>query len=195
VPRHNGIELGPGSALLTPAKAKRLLQPAESDEQAMAMEALVGKARKGQRRTLGDGMTLRYPELLLLYAINPNKGGNRSKAGRGKGKAMGLLPDMPDLHLPVMRGPFIGLYIEMKRKGTYGSKDQRGMAAALRSEGHCVVECQTAQECVDAVVGYLSLPYNRPSVRPLGALHGRRIVEALARWQDEMQALLTPKRR
>ena len=55
-----------------------------------------------------------YPELRLLYAI-PN-GGHRHKAVAAKLKAEGVKPGVPDLCLPVRRGEYSGLYIEMKAK-------------------------------------------------------------------------------
>jgi hypothetical protein len=193
VPRHNGIALGDGSPLLTAAGAKRLLQASEEDVQIAVMNLLVGPVRKGEPRRMGDGMTGRHPELYLLHAI-PN-GGGRSKATAGRMKAQGVLGGMPDLHLPVMRGPFLSLYVELKVKGTYGKAHQRQLAALLRAEGHAVVEAQGTEEATSVIMGYLALPKNRPSVRPLGALGGAKIVDALARWRDEAHAMLTPHRR
>lgn len=160
MPTHNGVTLGPGSPLLTVAGAKRKLQLAEFDIQAAAMEALVGPARKGEPRRLGDGMTGRYPELMLLYHI-PN-GGARYKATAGKMKASGVLPAVPDLHLPVMRGPFASLYVEVKRPGEKPTQEQREFHEMLRAENHCVVVCWTTQQIIDVVVGYLALEPGEP---------------------------------
>lgn len=187
------VKLGPQSPLLTVAGAKRRLQPKEEDTQIAVMNLLVGPPRKGEPRRMGDGMTGRYPELFLLHAV-PN-GGYRDKRTAGRMKAQGVLAAMPDLHLPVMRGPFLSLYVELKIKGTYGRPAQREMAERLRAEGHAVVEVQGVEECVAAIMGYLALPKNRPSVRPLGNLGGVKIVEALDRWRAEMHELLKPKRR
>jgi hypothetical protein len=196
-PRHNGVALGPSSPLLTRAGALRRLQPSEADHQKQLMELLVGPALPGERRIAGAGMTGRFPELALIYAINPNKGGQNQTAARGMAKAMGQLQDMPDFHLPVMRGPFIGLYVELKVPGRYGTKAQRAIADALRAEGHCVLELQGVQEALNAIIGYLTLPLNRPSVRPIAneKFFGKTtLVERLADWRRRCHTMLAPLR-
>jgi hypothetical protein len=106
---------------------------------------------------MGDGMTTRYPDLFLLYAINPNRGGQRSAAARGQAKGMGQFAGMPDVHLPVARGPFIGLYLEFKQAGRYGQPEQRAIADQLRAAGHCVIEVQSCQEAIAVTFGYLGI--------------------------------------
>jgi hypothetical protein len=186
-----GIALGPDSPLLTKSQVLRRLGPSEADIQIQLMELLVGRARRGHDRVPGEGMTFRYPELLLLVANNPNKGG-RTKAAAGIAKAMGLCPNFPDLHLPVMRGPFVGLWVELKRPGERSTRDQQLMAETLRAEGHAVVECHSVQEGLDAIVGYLNLPKNRPSVRPIAG--SGPIEQQLTIWRSSAAALLTPAR-
>lgn len=56
----------------------------------------------------------RFPELALLYHV-PN-GGSRKKAEAGRFRAEGVKAGVPDLCLPVARGGFHGLYIELKRQ-------------------------------------------------------------------------------
>lgn len=56
----------------------------------------------------------RFPELALLYHV-PN-GGSRKKAEAGRFRAEGVKAGVPDLCLPVARGGFHGLYIELKRR-------------------------------------------------------------------------------
>lgn len=188
---HNGIQLGANSPILTPAGARRKLQASEEDMQIALMQLLVGPVVNGQPRQPGGGMTTRYPELALVYAI-PN-GGARHKATAGRMKAQGVLKSMPDLHLPVMRGPFLTLYIEFKRPGDRSRSDQRAMADALRAEGHAVIECRGVEEGLSTILGYLALDKNRPSVRPL---HGSGpIDEQLKLWRAAAMALIAPKRR
>lgn len=66
-------------------------------------------------------MEWKYPQLRRLYHI-PN-GGKRTKAEAGIFKAMGVKSGVPDVHLPVARGGYHGLYIEMKR--TKGARCRR----------------------------------------------------------------------
>ena len=54
----------------------------------------------------------RYPELELLYHI-PN-GGKRDACTAVNLKRQGVKAGVPDLHLPVARGGYHGLYIELK---------------------------------------------------------------------------------
>jgi hypothetical protein len=196
------VKLGPNSPLLTKAGARRRLGPDESDIQIALLELLVGRSAAGEGRVLGRGMTQRYPELSMIYAINPNKGGQRSKAARGKAKAMGLLPDMPDLCLPVARGPFYSLYVEMKRPGTYGSAAQRERALDLRAHGHAVFECQTVEEAAQVIVGYLALGIFSIDTRdtsgyphPLDEETSYNRRDRLHYWRAKATELLTPKRR
>lgn len=166
MPKHNGITLGPASPLLTPEGARRKLARTEQDDQMALLELLVGKARKGEARDPAGGMILKYPDLYLLYAI-PNGGRGSSKAWVGRQKAMGLLRDMPDLHLPVMRGPFIGLYVELKRAGQKARPSQAVLHECLRAAGHCVVTAVGVEQGAAVILGYLALPKNRVSARPV----------------------------
>lgn len=63
-----------------------------------------------------------YPELALLFHI-PN-GGSRDPREAAHMKEQGVKPGVPDLCLPVPRGRYHGLYIEMKTPTGRTSKDQ-----------------------------------------------------------------------
>lgn len=118
--------------------------PTEHDEQ----KALI---------TWADLQAAKHPELYLLYAI-PN-GGARSRATAGKLKAEGVRSGVPDLCLPVPRGDFHGLYIEMKRsKGGFTSATQKWWHAALLGLSHSVRVCKSFEEGREALLEYLALP-------------------------------------
>jgi hypothetical protein len=106
-----------------------------------------------QWATLSQGL---YPDLKLLYAI-PN-GGHRHPAVAVKMKAEGVKPGIPDLHLPVARGGYLSLYVEMKTKDGSVSKDQRDVHAGLRAAGHLVQVCKSIEAGVQALKDYLRLP-------------------------------------
>jgi hypothetical protein len=57
-------------------------------------------------------MESKYPALRMLHAI-PN-GGHRHKATAARLKAAGVKAGVPDICLPVARGDWHGLYIELK---------------------------------------------------------------------------------
>ncbi len=79
-----------------------------------------------------------HPELRLLFHI-PN-GGSRGKAEAGRFRAMGVKSGVPDLFLPVARGPWHGLFVELKRtKGGRVSREQAAWIRELEAQGYCAV--------------------------------------------------------
>lgn len=103
------------------------------------------------------------PLLRLLYHV-PN-GGSRHIAEAVNLKRLGVRPGVPDLHLPVARGGYIGLWIEMKAPGGRTSPEQRWWHAALRDEGHRVEECRDWIAARDIILAYLSSPAPGPATR------------------------------
>lgn len=96
----------------------------------------------------------RYPELSFLYHV-PN-GGRRSKSEAARFRAEGVKPGVPDLCLPVARGGYHGLYIEMKRrKGGVVSDEQKRWVEELRKNGYCAVICKGWEEAASALMEYL----------------------------------------
>lgn len=95
-----------------------------------------------------------YSDLDLLHHI-PN-GEYRPGATAAKLSDMGVKAGVPDFFLPVARGEFHGLYIELKRqRGGKLSGKQSEMIERLRSNGYCVQVCHGAREAVDATIIYL----------------------------------------
>lgn len=79
-----------------------------------------------------------HPELRLLFHI-PN-GGSRHKAEAGRFRAMGVKSGVPDLCLPVARGRWHGLFLELKRtKGGRVSPEQAAWIRELEAQGYCAV--------------------------------------------------------
>ena len=96
----------------------------------------------------------KYPELALMYHI-PN-GGKRSKAEAVRFKAQGVKAGVPDICLPVARGKYHGLYIELKRvKGGRVSTAQEEYISALRKQGYRVEVCFGMEQARDVIVEYL----------------------------------------
>ena len=94
------------------------------------------------------------PELGLLYAI-PN-GGKRAIKTAVALKKQGVKRGVPDMCLPVPRGGFNGLYIELKRvKGGTVSDEQREWIAALNTQGYKAIICHGAEEAIEQIRGYL----------------------------------------
>lgn len=96
-------------------------------------------------------------ELDLLYHI-PN-GGSRNKSEAGRFKAEGVKAGVPDLCLPVARGGYHGMYIELKRqKGGRTSPAQERWMKALREQGYFVMLCEGWEDASKAILFYLSMP-------------------------------------
>lgn len=101
-----------------------------------------------------------YPELQLLYAI-PNQGGS-GKAAIIRGQKMrreGMQKGVPDLCLPISRGNFLTLYIEMKDVGTKGrlSGEQARWISLLSEAGHNCQVCHGFEQAMNTLVNYLRL--------------------------------------
>jgi len=114
-------------------------------------------------------MVAQIPELALLHAI-PNGAAlkhsvRRTASGKNvrysaEGKALrkeGLTSSIPDVHWPVPRGRYHGLYIEHKAPKKSVPADQRKMHDLLRAQGHYVVVSRDAQVSIDLVRAYWGL--------------------------------------
>lgn len=98
----------------------------------------------------------RFPELALLYHV-PN-GGNRSKSEAGRFRAEGVKAGVPDLCLPVARGGFHGLYIELKRlRGSKTSEEQTAWIESLKQQGYFVSLCKGWEAAAKEIEQYLQL--------------------------------------
>jgi hypothetical protein len=102
-------------------------------------------------------MERQIPELALLHHI-PN-GGFRFKSTAAAMKRQGVRPGVPDLCLPVARGRFHGLDIELKRKGEgkATTENQDWWISALRAEGYRVEVCEGWEAARETILGYLRL--------------------------------------
>jgi hypothetical protein len=97
----------------------------------------------------------KYPELKFMFHV-PN-GGGRSKSEAGKFKAQGVKPGVPDIFLPISRGGFHGLWIEMKFGLNKTSNDQNLFLNFLTIQGYAVNVCYSWQEAVKTIEAYFAL--------------------------------------
>jgi len=98
-------------------------------------------------------VTGKYPELEWLFAI-PN-GGHRSKAAAGKMKAEGVKKGVFDLCLPVRRGFYSSLWIEMKWGKNKPSAEQLAFKAFIEGQGGFCVVCWDWEEAKRIIEDYL----------------------------------------
>lgn len=104
----------------------------------------------------------KYPALRLMScSLN---GVQLSKAQAGKAKAAGMLAGEHDVRLPVARGRWIGLSIEMKAGDNRPTADQLAYGEALEAEGWLVRYCWSWAEASEVITAYLNQP--RPIVTP-----------------------------
>jgi hypothetical protein len=98
------------------------------------------------------------PLLALMFHI-PN-GGERSGHTGARLRAMGTKRGVPDICLPVARGRFHGLFIEMKKLKSKESDlrtDQRQWMKDLAEQGYHVTRCNGWIEAKDYIIWYLSI--------------------------------------
>lgn len=100
----------------------------------------------------------RYPLLALMYAV-PN-GGDRHIAVAAKLKAEGVKKGFPDVGLPVARGIYHGLFVEMKKpnaKPSDTSEEQRWWHDQLQKQNYMCVVCKGWDEARETIVRYINL--------------------------------------
>lgn len=93
------------------------------------------------------------PELKLLYHI-PN-GGKRDIATAKKLKAEGVKAGVPDICLPVARGKYHGLYIELKVGKNKTTENQDMWLEALNKNGYYTDVCYGWEEASKVITDYL----------------------------------------
>lgn len=112
-----------------------------------------------------------YPELRMLFAVingaklpwSRDKNGRRFSPEAMKLKAEGLKSGVPDLWLPVARGGYPGLVIEMKFGSNKPSDEQLWWLEALAGQGWKTAVCWSFEAAQRVILEYLNL---EPSERP-----------------------------
>lgn len=107
-----------------------------------------------------EAMTTQYPELALLFSIT-NSGLHHihyavllNRLGRKKG--------VPDLCLPVARGGFHGLYVELKPLvPSTVKKEQKAWLKALEMQGYYAVVAKGWVKASELILEYINLPWVR----------------------------------
>lgn len=97
----------------------------------------------------------KWPELALLHHI-PN-GGSRDAVEGKHLKQQGVKRGVPDLCLPVPRGQYHGLYIEMKTETGSTSREQDWWGEHLLEQGYMWEVCHGWKSAVRVLEWYLSL--------------------------------------
>ena len=98
-------------------------------------------------------MTAAHPELSLMYHI-PN-GGSRNKIEAAHLKQQGVKAGVPDLCLPVARGEYHGLYIELKYGKNKPTENQKRWINLLRSQNYKAEVAYGWEEASKIILEYL----------------------------------------
>lgn len=96
-----------------------------------------------------------YPEVALAYHI-PN-GGKRNKAEAARLKRQGVKAGVPDICLPVARGGYHGMYIEMKYGRNRPTEAQEIWLEQLEKQGFYTAVCYSAGEAIDKISAYMRM--------------------------------------
>ena len=95
-----------------------------------------------------------YPELQSLFAIHNEE--NSGSAIRGaRNKQSGTKKGVADLFLPIPKGQFYGLFIEMKKIGGRASKEQLAFGDSVMIRNYGFVVCQGWESARDMLIAYL----------------------------------------
>lgn len=98
-------------------------------------------------------MRAQYPELDLLYHI-PN-GGSRNKIEAANLKKQGVRAGVPDLCLPVARGEYHGLYVEMKYGENKPTQKQKEWLEKLTKQGYKTAVAYSCDAAEDILLKYI----------------------------------------
>lgn len=100
-------------------------------------------------------MMPQHPELYWMFHC-PN-GGKRDKATAAKLKMMGVKPGVPDIILPVRRGTYSGLAIEMKVGDNGATANQMKWIRHFAEQGYTTAICYGADVAIKAISDYLGI--------------------------------------
>lgn len=121
--------------------------------------------RKACRRCgeLEKQIARRRSDMRVLRAVRTDSlpGGSRNTIEAANLKRQGVRAGVPDLSLPVARGGYHGLYIEMKFGDNKPTKKQWEWIEALREQGYAVSICWSYEAARDEIVKYLKLDGER----------------------------------
>ena len=100
-----------------------------------------------------------WPELKLLFHI-PN-GGKRNVREAAMLKAAGVKAGVPDLFLPVPRGRFFGLWIELKHGANKATDLQKKWIADLKEQGYMAEVAVGSEAAIQLLKDYMEMEERR----------------------------------
>ncbi len=99
---------------------------------------------------------LQPPESGIRLMMHIPNGGYRKPSEAARFRALGVRAGVPDIFLPVARGGYHGLWIELKRRrGGRVSGEQAGWIDALKKQGYACAVCHGWEAAVAVIQGYM----------------------------------------
>ena len=100
---------------------------------------------------------IEYCDLKSIPVFHIPNGGYRRKSEAARMRAEGVRAGVPDLCIPVSRGNYHSLYIEMKAEGGKPTKAQARWIWRLREEGMAAFVCVGADNAIACIDWYMAL--------------------------------------
>ena len=95
---------------------------------------------------------LQPPESGIRLMMHIPNGGYRKPSEAARFRALGVRAGVPDILLPVARGGYHGLWIELKRRrGGRVSDEQSGWLDALKRQGYACAVCHGLEVAVAVI--------------------------------------------
>jgi hypothetical protein len=98
-----------------------------------------------------------YCDLLHIPIVHIPNEGKRSLSYAARMKRMGLRSGFPDLLVPIARGGYHGLFIEMKYGKNKTTEAQKKWLHMLSSEGYATAVCYTSGDAIRLIEKYNKL--------------------------------------
>jgi len=147
-----GMSVQELKTLLGEKRANEVLGVNDLPADRRAPEDKEGAVVRAVVKEVNEGLVYAYPELAGLFAI-PN-GGDRDVRVGVRLKAEGVKRGVPDFCLPVPKGGYHALYIEVKAEGGKASAEQIEWQEWLQAQGNKAVIATGQKEVLDVLIAY-----------------------------------------
>ncbi len=103
-----------------------------------------------------------YCDLKGIPCFHIPNGGYRNKREAAHLKSQGVKPGVPDLCIPVAKGGYHGLWVEMKDVKGRPTKSQLGWIKRLRGNGYAAYVCRGSANAIALIDLYMSETLDPP---------------------------------
>lgn len=110
-----------------------------------------------QREAIEQRKLISYCNLRHIKIFSIPNGGKRELREAYFLKLEGCSPGVPDLCVPIPKGKYHGLFIELKVGKNKASKNQKAWIEYLNSVGYLALVCYGCAESISLIENYLNL--------------------------------------